>query len=96
MKENILNFCLVIKLYLSLNNKEKALEIFLIMCKENKKKLEFIYNKINTYCKKTGSAMRKFSPPMAKILISLLSCLIKLSIKFCKTSLINFFFFDIY
>ena len=92
VKENILNFCLVIKLYLSLNNKEKALEIFLIMCKENKKKLEFIYNKINTYCKKTGSAMRKFSPPMAKILISLLSCLIKLSIKFCKTSLINFFF----
>ena len=91
VKENILNFCLVIKLYLLNNCKDRAIEIFLLMCKENKKKIEFIHKKVNLYCKKAGSAMRKFTPPIAKILLNLLSILIKLSVKFCKTSLQNFF-----
>ena len=92
VKENVVNFFLIIHLYLSLNKEDKAFEIFLLMCKENKKKLEFIYTKINTYCKKSSTAMKIYTPPIAKILINLLSCGIKLSVKFCKTGLQNYFF----
>ena len=92
MKENIANFCLIIKLYLLYKNKEKALEIYLLMCKQNKKKIEFIYNKLNLYCKKVSPAMLKFSPFISKMFILILSCFIKLSGIFCKTTLQNFFF----
>ena len=92
MKENISNFCLIIRLYLFYNNKEKANEIYLLMCKQNKKILEFIYNKINVYCKKASPAMLRFTPFISKMFIQILSCLIKLSGKFCKVTLQNTFF----
>ena len=92
VKENISNFCLVIYLYLKLNKEDKALEIFLLLCKENKKKLEFMYTKLNFYCKKSAPAMKKYVPHIAKMYANLLSCLIKLSVKFCKTKLQNYFF----
>ena len=57
VKENIANFCLIIRLYLLYNNAERAYEIFLLMCKQNKKILEFIYNKLYQYCKRSGSTM---------------------------------------
>ena len=92
VKENISNFCFIIHLYLKLNREDKALEIFLLMCKENKDKLEFMYTKLNLYCKKSSSAMKAYTPPIAKMISNLLSCLIKFSIKFCKTKLQNYFF----
>ena len=92
VKENMANFYLIIHLYLLLNKEDKALEIFLLMCKENKKNLEFMYNKLKTYCKKQAPAMKKFIPHIAKMLLSLLSLGIKLSVKFCKTSLQKYFF----
>jgi len=90
-KENLCNFFLIIHLYLKLNKEDKALEIFLLMCKENKKKLEFISNKLNTYCKKSAPGMKKVTPAIAKILFNLLSYGIKLSVKFCKTNLQKYF-----
>jgi len=91
MKENFCNFCLIIHLYLLLNKEDKALEIFLLMCKENLKKFEYMYNKLNVYCNKSSSKMKNVTPGIAKILINTLSCAIKLSVKFSKTHLQNVF-----
>ena len=92
IKENISNFCLIIHLYLTLNKEDKALEIFLLLCKENKKKLEFMYTKLDKYCKKSAPEMIKYTPSIAKMLTKILSCLIKFSVKFCKTNWQNIFF----
>ena len=91
VKENIANFCLIIRLYLLYNNTERAYEIFLLMCKQNKKILEFIYNKLYQYCKRSGSTMLKYTPYITKKLIEILSCIIKLSGKFCKNTFQNSF-----
>ena len=91
MKENIANFCLIIRLYLFYDNKETANEIYLLMCKQNKKILEFIYSKIYIYCKRASPVMLKFIPFISKMFIQLLSCFIKLSGKFCKATLQNTF-----
>ena len=92
VKENLCNFYLIIYLYLKLNKEDKAFEIFLLMCKENKKKFEYMYNKLSTYCKKSAASMKKVTPAIAKMLINLLSCAIKFSGRFCKTNLQNLFF----
>ena len=91
MKENISNFCLIISLYLLNNKKKKSFEIYLLMCKQNKKMLEFIYSKLLSYSHKPSSNSILFSPKIAKMFIQILSCLIKLSGKFCKTTLQNYF-----
>ena len=91
LKENVSNFCLIIRLYLLHNELEKAYEIYLLLCKQNKKLIEFVYNKINQYCKKASPTMLRFTPTIAKMFINILSCFIKLSGKFCKTTYQNFF-----
>ena len=91
VKENISNFCLIISLYLLNNKKEKSLEIYLLMCKQNKKMLELIYSKLLSYSHKPSSNSLLFSPPISKMFIQILSCLIKLSGKFCKTTYQNYF-----
>ena len=90
-KETISNFCLIIHLYLVLNQTDKAYEIFLLLCKENNKIIEYIYKQLNNYCIKSGPAMLKVAPDIAKILIMILSCLIKYSVRFSKISLQNHF-----
>ena len=91
LKENIANFCLIIKLYLLYNIKEKALELFLLMCKQNKKLIEFVYSKLYRYCEKTSPSMLRLTPAISKMFLQLLSCLIKLSGLFCKTTFQNYF-----
>jgi len=91
VKENISNFCLIISLYLLNNKKEKSLEIYLLMCKQNKKILELIYSKLLSYSHKPSTNSILFSPPISKMFIQILSCLIKLSGKFCKTTYQNYF-----
>ena len=91
LKENVANFCLIIKLNLINKRIDKAYEIYLLMCKQNKKSIEFIYTKINSYCKKASPAMLRFTPTISKMYIAILSSLIKLSGKFCKTTFQNFF-----
>ena len=91
LKENIANFCLIIRLYLIYDKMEKAYEIYLLMCKQNKKLVEFVYSKLDSYCKKASPAMLRFTPTISKIFILILSCFIKLSGKFCKTTNQNFF-----
>ena len=91
LKENISNFCLIIKLYLLNNKKDRANEIFLLMCKQNKKLMEFVYDKLSLYCKKASPAMLRFAPTIAKMFIQILSCFIKLSITFNKTTFQNIY-----
>ena len=91
VKETISNYCLIIHLYLLINQDDKAYEIFLLLCKENNKIIDYIYNKLNDYCIKSGLAMLKVAPHIAKILVMILSCLIKYSVKFSKISLQNRF-----
>ena len=91
LKENIANFCLIIKIYLLNDKKDKANEIFLLMCKQNKRLFEFIYDKLSSYCKKASPTMLRFSPTIAKMFIQILSCLIKLSIIFNKTTFQNIY-----
>ena len=61
------------------------------MCKENKKLIEFIYTQLNLYCKKASPAMLRFTPTISKMFIQILSCFIKLSGKFAKSTLQNNF-----
>ena len=91
VKENIANFCLIIRLYLLYNNRERAYEIFLLMCKQNRKILDFIYHKLYQYCQRSGPPMLRYAPHISKKLIEILSCIIKLSGKFCKTTFQNSF-----
>ena len=91
LKENLANFCLIIKLNLLNNRSDKAYEIYLLMCKQNKKLVEFVFTKLNSYCKKASPAMLRFTPTISKMFILMLSSLIKLSGKFCKTTYQNFF-----
>ena len=89
LKENIANFCFIIKLYLLNEKKDKANEIFLLMCKHNKRLMEFVYDKLSLYCKKAAPAMLRFTPTISKMFIQILSCFIKLSIIFNKTTFQN-------
>ena len=91
VKENIANFCLIIRLYLLYNNTQRAYEIFLLMCKQNKKILDYIYHKLFVYCNKKSSAMITYAPHISKKLIQILSCIIKLSGKFSKITFQNSF-----
>ena len=91
VKETISNYCLIIHLYLLLNQDDKAYEIFLLLCKENNTIIDYIYKKLKNYCIKSGSAMLKVAPKIAKIFIMILSCLIKYSVRFSKISLQNRF-----
>ena len=91
LKENIANFCLIIRLYLLNGYFERAYEIYLLMAKQNKKKIEFVYSKLYKYCKKAAPAMLRFTPTISKMFINILSCLIKLSGKFSKSTDQNFF-----
>ena len=91
LKENIANFGLIIHLYLINNNKEKAFEIYLLMCKQNEKLIEFVYKKLYTYCDKSAPAMVRCIPKISQSLIHILSCLIKLSGIFSKTNFQNLY-----
>ena len=91
LKENIANFCLIIRLYLLNDYFDRAYEIYLLMAKQNKKLIEFVYSKLYKYCKKASPAMLRFTPTISKMFINILSCLIKLSGKFSKSTDQNFY-----
>ena len=90
-KENIANFFLIIHLYLLQNNFEKAKEIYLLFCKQNLKIIHHFFKKIILYCKRASPAMLRYIPSISKIYIQILSCLIKFSGKFSKSTFENEF-----
>ena len=92
-KETISNYCLIIHFYIIKNQNKKAFELFLLMCQKNKVIIEYFYKKIQEQLPKisNGNRIGKFFPSITKIFIQLLSCMIKLSVKFSKYKLQNFF-----
>ena len=92
-KETISNYCLIIHLYLKKNQYKKAFDLFLLMCTKNKVFVEYFYRKIQEQLPKITSANKiaKFYPNITKFFIQLLACFIKLSGKFCKSRLENYF-----
>ena len=68
------------------NNFTRALELFLLMIQKNKRLFEYIYKKIKEQFPKVTNANRigKFFPLIIRKYLEILSCLVKLSIKFNK------------
>ena len=68
------------------NNYNRALELFLLMIQKNKKIFEYIYKKIKEQFPKVSNANRigKFFPLIIRKYLEILSCLVKLSVKFNK------------
>ena len=92
-KEAISNYCLIIYIYLKRNQNKKALELFLLMCTKNKPIIEYFYTKIKDNLPKftNNNRIGKFYPSITKLFMQILSCFIKLSGKFCKSKLENFY-----
>jgi len=92
-KETISNYCLIIHIYLKKRQNKKAFELFLLMCTKNKIIVEFFYKKIEEQFPKISNSNRigKFFPSIAKLFMQLLACFIKLSGKFSKSKLQNYF-----
>ena len=92
-KETVANYCLVINIYLRKNQKKKAFELFLLMATKNKVIIEYFFKKIKELLSKISNSNRigKFFPSITKIFIQLLSIFIKLSCKFSKSKLENYY-----
>jgi hypothetical protein len=92
-KEAISNYCLIIHLYLSKGFYNRAFELFLLMYTKNEVIISYFYKKIKDELPRISSSNRigKFFPNLTKMFMQLLSCLIKLSGKFSKSKLQNFF-----
>lgn len=92
-KEAISNYCLIIHLYLNKGFYKRAFELFLLMYIKNEVIINYFYKKIKDELPKISSSNRigKFFPNLTKMFMQLLSCLIKLSGKFSKSKLQNFF-----
>lgn len=92
-KEAISNYCLIIHLYLNKGFYKKAFELFLLMYIKNEVIINYFYKKIKDELPRISSSNRigKFFPNLTKMFMQLLSCLIKLSGKFSKSKLQNFF-----
>ena len=93
LKENIANYCLVLTSYFKEKKIINALKLFLLMCEQNKNILTKITNKIIDFFPKISNKNRigKFCPNIAKIMLQLLAVFIKLSGKFDKPTLENYY-----
>ena len=92
-KENIANFSLVISLYLQENRKIDAFKLFLLLCEQNKKTLNYLTGKVLEQLPKISNRNKiaKFYPTITKTLLQIISVFIKLAGKFNKSVLENFF-----
>ena len=93
-KENIANYCLVLSLYLNENKKLDALKLFLLMCSQNKKTIQYLSFKIIEQLPKISNTNKiaKFYPTITKTMLQIISVFIKLAGKFNKSMLESFYF----
>lgn len=92
-KENIANFCLILSLYFQEGKEMKALKLFLLMCEQNKKSIIYLTSKIVEQLPKISNTNKiaKFYPTITKTMLLVLGIFIKLSGKFNKCILENFY-----
>ena len=93
LKENIANYCLVFRLYINEKLEQKANELFLLMEQQNKKLLYNIFEEIKQYFKNLtpSNKIAEFFPSIIKMFFQILSAIIKLSAKFNKNLLENYY-----
>jgi hypothetical protein len=93
LKENISNYCLVFYLFLQSKQNKKANELFLLMHQQNGNLLESISKEIKKNFKNMSNSNRigKFYPTIIKVFFQLLSVIIKLSAKFNKNLIENYY-----
>ena len=93
LKENISNYCLVFYLFLQSKQNKKANELFLLMHQQNGNLLESISKEIKKNFKNMSNSNRigKFYPAIIKAFFQLLSVIIKLSAKFNKNLIENYY-----
>ena len=93
LKENIANYCLILSLYFNENKKSEALKLFLLMCSQNKKTIQYLSFKIIEQLPKISNTNKiaKFYPTITKTMLQIISVFIKLSGKFNKSKLENFY-----
>ena len=93
LKENISNYLLVINVYLIAKVKNTAQFIFLQMDKQNRDKIENIFEQIQNHFKNINNSGKagKFFPSIIKIFLNLLAVIIKFSVKLNKQFLENYY-----
>ena len=93
LKENISNYCLVFYLFLQTKQNKKANELFLLMHQQNGNLLESISKEIKKNFRNMSNSNRigKFYPTIIKVFFQLLSVIIKLSAKFNKDLIENYY-----
>ena len=89
LKENIANYCLIFSLYFNAKENLKALQLFILMCEQNKSSINYLTTKIIEQLPKISNTNKiaKFYPTITKTMLQILSIFIKLSGKFHKPNL---------
>ena len=93
IKENIANYCLIFSLYFNAKENLKALKLFILMCEQNKNSINYVTSKIIEQLPKISNTNKiaKFYPTITKTMLQILSIFIKLSGKFHKSTLENYY-----
>ena len=93
LKENIANYCLIFTLYFNAKENIKALQLFLLMCKQNENSINYLTSKIFEQLPKISNTNKiaKFYPTITKTMLQILSIFIKLSGRFHKPTLENLY-----
>ena len=93
LKENIANYCLIFSLYFNAKENLKALQLFILMCEQNKSSINYLTTKIIEQLPKISNTNKiaKFYPTITKTMLQILSIFIKLSGKFHKSTLENYY-----
>ena len=93
VKENIANYCLIFSLYFNAGENIKALKIFLLMCEQNKSSIIYLTSKIIEQLPKISNTNKiaKFYPTITKTMLQILGIFIKLSGRFNKSTLEEFY-----
>ena len=93
VKENIANYCLIFSLYFQEGKEMKMLKLFLLMCEQNKKPIIYLTAKIIEQLPKISNTNKiaKYYPTITKTMLQILGIFIKLSGKFNKCTLENFY-----
>ena len=93
LKENIANYCLLLISYLNAKKNITAHHLFLLMDIQNREKVEKIFEQIKKNFKNMSNSNRigKFYPSIIRNFMQILGVLIKLSNKFNKLSLENYY-----
>ena len=93
VKENIANYSLIFSLYFMEGEFYKSLKLFLLMCEQNRNSINYLTSKIIESLQRISNSNKiaQFYPTITKTMLQVLAVFIKLSGKFHKSTLGNFY-----